>query len=241
MIHGYSGDQIREAERPHLEAGEPLMRRAAAGLAREIRAVLAARGAGTRRILVLAGSGDNGGDALFAAAELAAEGADVRVVTTGRRVHEEAFAAALAAGADVSARTAEPGSDVFEAATADVDVIVDGILGIGSTPDPSLRGRAREVVAALRPRVLQRIAGAPSVVAVDIPSGIGSDDGSVPDPLVLPAQVTVTFGARKAGLLLPPASGLAGRVVLVDIGLQPDLDGVRPVVSVDDRPEAERS
>jgi NAD(P)H-hydrate repair Nnr-like enzyme with NAD(P)H-hydrate epimerase domain len=61
-----------------------------------------------------------------------------------------------------------------------------------------------------------------------VPSGIGADDGSVPDPMVLPAAVTVTFGAVKAGLLLPPAAGLAGRIRLVEVGL--DLDGVEPLV-----------
>ena len=68
------------------------------------------------------------------------------------------------------------------------------------------------------------------VVAVDQPSGIGTDDGSVPDPAVLPADVTVTFGALKAGLLLSPGAELAGRIVLVDIGLGPELEGVEPLL-----------
>jgi hypothetical protein len=52
----------------------------------------------------------------------------------------------------------------------------------------------------------------------------------VPDPIVLPADVTVTFGALKAGLLLDPAAQLTGRVVLVDLGLGPGLAGVEPLV-----------
>jgi NAD(P)H-hydrate repair Nnr-like enzyme with NAD(P)H-hydrate epimerase domain len=68
------------------------------------------------------------------------------------------------------------------------------------------------------------------VVAVDLPSGIGPSDGRVPDPAVLPADVTVTFGALKAGLLLEPARSLAGRVILIDIGLGPELEGVEPVL-----------
>jgi NAD(P)H-hydrate repair Nnr-like enzyme with NAD(P)H-hydrate epimerase domain len=59
---------------------------------------------------------------------------------------------------------------------------------------------------------------------VDLPSGIGPDDGSVHEP-VLPAAVTVTFGAMKTGLLLEPARSVAGRVVLVDLGLGPFLPG----------------
>ena len=72
----------------------------------------------------------------------------------------------------------------------------------------------------------------PLVVAVDLPSGISPDDGRVPDPTVLPADATVTMGAVKAGLLLPPASRLAGRVVLVDLGLGRALAGVEPAVTV---------
>jgi NAD(P)H-hydrate epimerase len=55
----------------------------------------------------------------------------------------------------------------------------------------------------------------------------------VPDPLVLPADVTVTFGGYKAGLLLEPASRLAGRIVLVDIGLGPDLEAFTPLAIVE--------
>lgn len=232
MILGYSTEQVRRAEQPLLDAGEPLMQRAAAGLADEIRSVLADRGTVPGCVLVVAGSGDNGGDALFAGAELASAGSEVRIVTTGKRVHQAALAAAVAAGASADARQAAPGSGDFDALLEGVDVVVDGILGTGSVSDPALRGRARDVVEAIRPRVLMRILGAPSVVAVDLPSGTGADDGSVPDPLVLPALVTVTFGAYKAGLLMEPASGLAGRVRLVDIGL--DLDGVTPLISLDD-------
>jgi hypothetical protein len=76
--------------------------------------------------------------------------------------------------------------------------------------------------------------GSPVVVAVDLPSGTDPDDGSVPDPAVLPADVTVTFGALKAGLLLEPARSLAGRVILIDIGLQPELAGVEPVLRLAD-------
>jgi NAD(P)H-hydrate repair Nnr-like enzyme with NAD(P)H-hydrate epimerase domain len=66
-----------------------------------------------------------------------------------------------------------------------------------------------------------------AVVAVDLPSGVDADTGEVPDPAVLRAAVTVTFGALKPGLLREPGAGYAGRVVLVDIGL--DLSGFTPV------------
>lgn len=102
MVAGYTAAQLRAAEAPHLERGEPLMLRAATALATAVREVLAAHDApADASVLVLAGTGDNGGDAMFAAAELAANGARVDVVPTGERLHEAARAAAVAAGARV--------------------------------------------------------------------------------------------------------------------------------------------
>lgn len=230
MINGYSAEQIRAAEKPHLAAGEPLMQRAAAGLAEEIRTVLrqrAGRPSGRRgNILLLVGSGDNGGDGLFAGAELASEGVDVTVFPTGPRMHEGGLAAALASGAHIASVT--PGDIALVAGRA--DVIVDAIVGTGTSPNPALRGVAREVVTALLPVV--SAPDGPAVIAVDIPSGIDPTDGRVPDPIVLPADLTVTFGGVKAGLLLPPASRLAGRVRLIDIGLGLDLAKLEPLVRV---------
>jgi len=202
-VRGYTAAQIRAAERPLLEAGEPLMARAAAGLAGVLRRMLAET---PGPLLVLAGSGDNGGDALYAAAELAADGETVWIVPVGSRIHEEARDRAVDAGA----READPAVAAELARSA--AIVLDGILGIGSVGHPALRDTAREVVAALRPLN-------PRVVAVDLPSGIDPDTGAVPDPEVLRAEVTVTFGAMKAGLLLEPGAGYAGRVELVDVGL----------------------
>jgi NAD(P)H-hydrate epimerase len=214
---GYTAAQVRAAEQPLLDAGVPLMRHAAAALAAEL------RGLAPRRVLVLVGSGDNGGDALFAAAELAAEGVSVDLVATDSRHHADGAAAAVAAGA----RWVDA-ADVARLAAA-ADLVLDGILGTGTSGSPGLRGVARDIVAAILPVLEER--ESPRVVAVDIPSGIGPDDGAVPDPTVLPADLTVTFGAVKAGLLLEPGSRYAGRVVLVDLGLGPHLG--EPVVTAE--------
>jgi len=227
MMDGYSAAQIRDAEAPHLLAGEPLMALAAHGLAEEIRSVLRSRPgpvAGAR-VVLLVGSGNNGGDALFAGAELAAEGVGVAIVPTAGSVHVDGLAAALAAGAVVQHVV---GIESAAAAVEGADVVVDGILGTGAAASPALRGPARTIVEAILPLVLSP--RGPAVVAVDLPSGINPDNGSVPDPLVLPADVTVTFGGCKAGLLLEPARGLAGAVRLVDIGLGPDLARMEPLV-----------
>ena len=220
MIKAYSAQQLRDAEAPHLRVGEPLMQRAAAGLADEIQRQL---GGTPGRVLLLVGAGNNGADALYAGAELAAAGTVVSIIRTSTSVHEAALAAAIAAGAVVA--------DAARAAivASESDVVVDGILGTGTSENPALRGAARSIVEAVLSALDSAI-----VVAVDIPSGIDPDDGSVPDGVVLAADVTVTFGGYKAGLLIAPASILAGRVRLVDIGLTPDLDKLEPLLIVPD-------
>ncbi|MCU1570584.1 MAG: NAD(P)H-hydrate epimerase [Naasia sp.] len=239
MIEGYSAAQVRRAEQPHLDAGEPLMARAAAGLAAEIRAMLeneSDNGTGTGtgrsrspgsapRLLLLVGPGNNAGDALFAGAELAAGGTEVTVVPVLGRTHAEGLAAAEAAGVAVLPPTP---IDAVVAAARNADILVDGLFGTGSAGSPALRGAARAAVAALLP--LLGLPGAPRVVAVDLPSGVDADTGEVPDPTVLPAEVTVTFGAVKAGLLRPPGRDYAGRLRLIDIGLLPELAQVEPLV-----------
>jgi NAD(P)H-hydrate epimerase len=217
MIRGYSAEQVRTAEQPLLVAGVPLMQRAAAGLAREIRSLR------PRRALVLAGAGNNGADALFAAAELATGGVDIAIILTADTAHAEALDAALAAGGRV-----HPAASAG-ALAASVDVVIDGILGTGTSANPSLRGAARDVVEAVR-----AVPQPPLVVAVDIPSGIGPTDGSVPDPCVLAASITVTFGGYKSGLLLQPGAGFAGEVRLVGIGLGEQLVHMTPAVVIND-------
>jgi len=222
VIDGYSAAQVRAAEAPGLAAGVPLMRRAATGLARELRSLLPPSGGS---ILLLAGGGNNGGDALFAAAELAAEGVDVAVLEATDRTHATALEAALAAGA-----RSEPIVHAAELA-ARADLILDGLLGTGTSAQPALRGAARDIVSALLPLVA--VGSGPIVVAVDLPSGIHPDDGSAADEIVLPAAVTVTFGAVKAGLLLGRGAQLAGEIRLVDIGLGEEFARMTPIVRVD--------
>jgi len=210
----YLAAQVRAAEAPLLAAGEPLMMRAAAALADVVREELA--DAFDPRVLVVAGSGDNGGDALFAAASLALD-ASVDVLLVSTRFHEEALAAAAAAGVR---RVELP--EARESASG-YDVLIDGIVGIGATS--GLRGSARSAVEALLTAV--RL-GRPRVVAVDVPSGLHPDTGEA-DDAVLPAAFTVTMGGVKAGLVSGRGPDLCGRVVLVDIGLGEGLASVEAV------------
>jgi NAD(P)H-hydrate epimerase len=219
-MDAYTAAQIRAAEEPLLAAGVPLMDRAAAALAREIRLLLPDGAPGT--VLLVVGPGNNGGDALFAGAELAALGATVTVLPAADRLHEAGRIAAENAGARML--PADITTDAAASVARESDVVVDGILGTGTTANPALRGRALELVAAILPV----LAGEhpPVVVAVDLPSGVHPDDGSVPDPTVLPADVTVTFGACKTGLLIAPAVDYVGRLVVIDIGLGPELERI---------------
>jgi hydroxyethylthiazole kinase-like uncharacterized protein yjeF len=203
MRRAHTVEQVRAAE-ASLMAALPegaLMQRAAAGLAY---AVLDALGSAYgRRVLLLVGSGDNGGDALYAGALLARRGCAVEAWLLSERAHQGGVAALRAAGGRVVRLTA---GNVTPSGGRP-DVVVDGIVGIGGKP-----GLRPEAVAAL-----EAVAGVP-VVAVDVPSGIDVDTGETDGPHVQ-AAVTVTFGTHKVALLVDPAASAAGAVTLVDIGL----------------------
>jgi hydroxyethylthiazole kinase-like uncharacterized protein yjeF len=178
------------------------------------------RGAGSRgdvrgaRALLLVGPGNNGGDTLFAGAHLVRRGMTVTAVLASTRAHEEGLAAFRAAGGHVVTLADIRVPSVVRSALAS-DVVLDGLVGVGA------RGALRPPAGGLVRTLAEARSTAgerwPYTVAVDIPSGIGVDDGVVPGP-VLPADRTVTFGALKPGLLLPPAAHLAGDVELVDVG-----------------------
>ena len=173
--------------------------------------------------MVLAGSGNNGADALFAAQLLADQGAGLCILPTSDRLHREALEAALEQGADLRPVNELP--EVVTGLARSADLILDGILGTGTTGSPALRGAARTTVAAILPALTGE--HPPLVVAVDLPSGIGVDDGSVPDRTVLRADLTVTFGGFKTGLVTRPAADYVGRVVVADIGIGDELERIR--------------
>ncbi|QEE61545.1 NAD(P)H-hydrate epimerase [Salinibacterium sp. dk2585] len=220
-MHAYLASQVRDAEAPFLAAGAPLMARAAAALSEEVARLLPPQAT----VLLLVGAGNNGGDALFAGAELARAGHRVHIVPTAARLHEEGLSAALDAGATVE------GAAAADRLARSCDALVDGIVGTGSAGDPALRGAARAVVESVLP--VTREPKHPLVVAVDLPSGVDPDDGSVPAPAVLPADITVTFGVMKAGLLRPPARAYAGRIIVVDIGIGAELAKMEPAAHYD--------
>ncbi|MER6811805.1 NAD(P)H-hydrate dehydratase [Spirillospora sp. NPDC000708] len=206
MRYAHEVGKVRAAERA-LMARLPdgaLMQRAAAGLAAVCARVLpAVYGA---RVVLLVGGGDNGGDALYAGARLALRGARVRAVQAGSKIHEGGLAALRAAGGRLLDGDPEP-------AIAGADLIVDGLTGIGGT------GALRDPHA----RLAALASAAPGlVVACDVPSGVDAGTGCVEGDAVH-ADITVTFGTHKPGLLIDPGAAHCGVVELVDIGLGDDL------------------
>ena len=202
MRAAHSVEQVRAAERD-LMARVPegtLMQRAAYGLATVVADLLRGEqdaGVYGARVLLLIGSGDNGGDALYAGALLARRGAQVEALLLSDRAHEGGLTELRAQGGRV----------VELDGAHRPDVVVDGIVGIGGKP--GLRPEAEAAVTRFRDA---------AVVAVDVPSGVAVDTGEL-DGAHVRADVTVTFGTHKGCHLLDPAAEAAGVVTLVDIGL----------------------
>ena len=202
----YTSQHVRDAEAPLLAAGQgrELMLKAATGLAHVVVRELRNRHGnvyGTRAV-ALVGSGNNGGDALYALAFLARRGVRCQAVTVAQSAHEEGLAAAVAAGVRVTSEW----DGALEA-----DVVIDGILGTGAS------GALREPLAS-QLTAWQNEACDQLCIAVDAPTGVNASTGEV-DPHAVRATHTVTFGMLKAGLFVQPGAAYCGQVECVDIGL----------------------
>jgi NAD(P)H-hydrate epimerase len=170
-----------------------------------------------RRVCVFAGPGNNGGDGFVIARHLLCRGIWTKVFLVGKR--ERVRGDALVnlnilekMGASITVLS-ERNDNRVQVALALCDIIVDALLGTGSSGPPR----------APFPAVMEAIKGSSRpVVAVDIPSGLDPDTGKVAD-CCLKAQLTVTFGLPKRGLCLLPGAEYVGRLVVADIGLPPAL------------------
>lgn len=219
----WTARQVRDAEAVLLRrtADGALMRRAAFGLAVHARRMLAGRASGSTpgsgsgrspghapvagaRVALLVGAGNNGGDALWAGVELRRRGVGVTAVLLDpERAHRAGLAALQRAGG----RTVDAEAGLV--AVLGADLVLDGIVGLSG--QGGLREPATDLVAAVEH------VGVP-VLAVDLPSGVDTDTGSVEGAAVT-ATATVAFGALKPAHVL--AAARCGRVHLVDIGLGP--------------------
>jgi len=205
VIQAYSISDVREVENTamaRLAEGE-LMQRASRALAEVAGARLDQIGGS--RVVALVGGGNNGGDALYAAAWLAGLGLDVGAVTTATgTVHPGAAAAAAELGVTLVPADG-PG---WRSLLAQADVVLDGITGIGGRA--GLREEGRLWVEAIPEDAY--------VIAVDLPSGT-DPAGETRSGQAVKADETVTFGAAKPVHLLPAGEPATGRLTVVDIGL----------------------
>lgn len=199
------------------ESGDgDLMFRAASGLAQVASARL--HGPGGKRVVALVGAGNNGGDALYALASLALDGATAMVLQVADSVHQGGLFAARDAGAVVlsTVDALEDSASVVSSALRAADLVIDGIVGIGGRP-----GLSPQVEALLR-----EVSDTAYVLAVDLPSG-ADPDGEVAARSCVFADETVTFIAAKPVHLLPATEPAVGRLTVLDIGVQ---IGGEPVV-----------
>ena len=209
-----TADEMRRADRRTIEEvglpGMVLMENAGAAVAR----LVEERFPGARRVAVLCGRGNNGGDGFVIARRLGAR-AEALVLGPEDGVAGDARSHLLACRRSGGRVTVVADAEAWARALPrldEADLVVDAVLGTGLRSEPS--GLAAEAIAAIARRF---DAGVP-VVAVDLPSGLSSDAGTVDWPAA-PATVTVTFAAPKRGHVLPPACHQVGELVVADIGI----------------------
>ncbi len=209
--------QMRDLEAAAVAAGSTeaqLMEEAGLAVAQEAWMML-----GTlegRRIVVLAGPGNNGGDGLVAARHLSEWGADLTVyMPKGHRVEERLDAVRAYEITLIDGRE-DPGQAALDSALIGSDMVIDGLLGIGQArplEDGEPIALALEKLAAARASYQP-----PKLVAIDLPTGVNADSGAV-DPRTVEPDMTVTFGLPKVGMYQAPASGMLGKVQVIDIGI----------------------
>jgi len=228
-------EEMRRLEAAADEAGhsyDEMMERAGRGVAE---AVMARLSISDRRVLVLVGPGNNGGDGLVAARYLSEAGANVACYLLKRRDEEDAnFAAVRERELFVADATSDQSWRVLHQLVTSADVVIDALLGTGVhlplegtvavmlervsqglKTGRSERAAARRVVGLNDP---VEPTGVPLVVAVDGPSGLDYDHGTI-DPQALAADLTVTFAYPKWGHFTFPGAGACGDLVVADIGI----------------------
>lgn len=166
------------------------------------------------RVVIVCGTGLNGGDGFVVARHLLARGADVSVVMTGRaekvtgeaRMNHDAF---IDLGGVCIELPEGGGIEPLSAELSGADYVVDAIFGTGL--DRPIQGHLVHVISAINEAKARK-------VALDVPSGLDADSGS-PLGTAVRADDTVTFGHLKVGLLTPDGARLAGNVHVVDLGV----------------------
>ena len=201
-------------------AGVELMRRAGHGVASVVEFIADQARMGDAFIQLIAGRGNNGGDAFAAACYLHEDEFEVEVLLAGRA--DEVRGDALRhlgkmrqAGIPLhELPTLEDWENALHGAGSGM-IVVDGILGIGTKGQP--RGPAAGAI-----RYVNAIADDNVIVSIDVPSGLDADTGDALGETVI-ADVTATIGLPKAGLLSPKATRYVGSLDVVSIGIPVEL------------------
>jgi len=211
-----------------------MMELAGKGVALAVLRHMAVKG---RRVLVLVGPGNNGGDGLVAARILQEAGANVTAFLTTTRDPEQdtVFRQAQAGGVTIVTAQEDVQYETLRRLASQAHVIIDSLLGIGATPP--LRGtvaytlqNVKDALAQANTEPLLSLNRAPKsaptlplIVAVDGPSGMDFETGDI-DPLALKAHITVTFVAPKWGHFRLPGADYVGELLVADIGIPKNID-----------------
>ena len=176
-----------------------------------------------RKVLVLVGPGNNGGDGLVAARHLREWQADVQCYALTPR-HDPQWQNTVATGIPGLSVAEDPGFQRLESWLNGAELVIDALLGTG-TARP-IGGDLAEILTRLRAARARN--GRPRLIAVDLPSGLDADSGQV-DPLTAAPDETVTFQYAKVGHYTQPGAAIVGELQVVDIGIPAELGRALPV------------
>ncbi|MEA3308508.1 MAG: NAD(P)H-hydrate dehydratase [Chloroflexota bacterium] len=224
--------EMQELEQAAAATGHPYQRMmdlAGQGVAR---AILERQQVKGRRVLVLVGPGNNGGDGLVAARYLAEAGAQVTAYLSHTRDPESdpVFKAAIEHGVTIHTHAEETEGGELRRLLSRSQLLIDALLGTGAKPPlregiaailrvtQAVLARRRQHPLTILNRPQPQKRQTPFIVAVDGPSGLDFDTGEA-DPLTLPAQLTVTFAYPKRGHFRFPGAELIGELVVAKIGI----------------------
>ncbi len=224
-----TADQMRALEQRANQSGNTfamMMERAGKAVADAI----AARGdVQGKRVLVLVGPGNNGGDGLVCARFLHDAGSRVSLYLWKRAADDADANFKLCGDRKIPTMRAEEDAEfaALKKLLGETDVIVDALLGTGVTRP--IGGRLKDLLAVIQAQspnhpstqlIPSSLASRRSrlVVAVDLPSGLNPNTGAL-DPAALAADLTVTFAFPKVGQLAFPGAGAVGELIVADIGL----------------------
>ena len=218
-----SVEEMRKIERQADAAGLSytlMMEMAGLGLAKVIRDKYS--GLGDKKVIGLVGSGNNGGDTLVALSDLQTNGWKAFIVLFKPRPRKDTLiSSVIEKGGEVLDLSDDPSYEKLDDWISRSHVLLDGVLGTGiHLPLEIDLAKNLSHIASLSPL--------PKIVAVDCPSGLDCDSGETA-PECLQADITVTMGAIKQGMLKFPAFQKLGDLLVVDIGLSEEFPPIKSI------------